>query len=53
MAAHGHFHWNELLARNIEAAKDFYAKTVGWSYQPMTMADGATYWVARRNRSLG
>jgi predicted enzyme related to lactoylglutathione lyase len=46
MAAHGHFHWNELLARNIEAAKDFYAKTIGWSYQPMTMADGATYWVA-------
>ena len=46
MAAHGHFHWNELLARNIEAAKDFYAKTIGWSYQPMTMADGATYWLA-------
>ncbi len=46
MAAHGHFHWNELLARNIDGAKDFYAKTIGWSYQPMTMADGATYWLA-------
>jgi predicted enzyme related to lactoylglutathione lyase len=46
MAAHGNFHWNELLARNIEGAKDFYAKTIGWSYQPMTMADGATYWLA-------
>ena len=46
MAAHGHFHWNELLARNIDGAKDFYAKAIGWSYQPMTMADGATYWLA-------
>jgi uncharacterized protein len=46
MAAHGHFHWNELLARNIEGAKDFYAKAIGWSYQPMAMADGATYWLA-------
>ena len=46
MAAHGNFHWNELLARDIEGAKDFYAKTIGWSYQPMKMADGATYWVA-------
>jgi predicted enzyme related to lactoylglutathione lyase len=46
MAAHGHFHWNELLTRNIEGPKDFYAKTIGWTYQPMTMADGATYWLA-------
>ena len=46
MAAHGHFHWNELLARNIEAAKDFYAKTIGWSYQPMATPDGSTYWLA-------
>ena len=47
MAAHGHFHWNELLARNIDGAKDFYAKAIGWSYQPMALADGgATYWLA-------
>ncbi|MBX9826971.1 MAG: VOC family protein [Xanthobacteraceae bacterium] len=46
MAAHGHFHWNELLARDIEGAKAFYEETIGWSYQPMAMADGATYWVA-------
>jgi predicted enzyme related to lactoylglutathione lyase len=46
MAAHGHFHWNELLARDIEGAKAFYEKTIGWSWQPMAMADGATYWVA-------
>jgi predicted enzyme related to lactoylglutathione lyase len=46
MAAHGHFHWNELLARDIEGAKRFYEQTIGWSWQPMAMADGATYWVA-------
>ena len=46
MAAHGHFHWNERLARDVEQAKKFYADTIGWGYQPMAMADGATYWVA-------
>jgi predicted enzyme related to lactoylglutathione lyase len=49
MAAHGHFHWNELVARDVEGAKKFYEKTIGWSWQPMGMADGATYWVAIMN----
>lgn len=49
MAAHGHFHWNELLARDVERAKRFYETTVGWSWQPMAMADGATYWLAIMN----
>ena len=47
MAAHGSFHWNELLTRDVERAKKFYAQTIGWSYEPMAMADGATYWVAK------
>jgi predicted enzyme related to lactoylglutathione lyase len=46
MAAHGHFHWNERLARDVEQAKRFYADTIGWTYQPHAMADGATYWLA-------
>jgi len=46
MAAHGHFHWNERLARDVEQAKTFYNKTIGWTYQPHPMADGATYWLA-------
>ena len=49
MAAHGSFHWNELLTRDVERAKKFYAQTIGWSYEPMAMADGATYWVATMN----
>jgi len=47
MATHGSFHWNELLTRDIERAKKFYAQTIGWSFEPMAMADGATYWVAK------
>ena len=46
MAQHGHFHWNELLARDGERAKKFYTDMVGWTWQPMPMADGSTYWVA-------
>jgi predicted enzyme related to lactoylglutathione lyase len=46
MAAHGHFHWNERLARDVEQAKTFYSKTIGWTYQPHPMADGTTYWLA-------
>src|SRR5262245_14647866 len=46
MASHGHFHWNELLTRDVERAKRFYATTIGWSVAAMPMQDGATYWVA-------
>jgi predicted enzyme related to lactoylglutathione lyase len=46
MASHGHFHWNELLTKDVERAKKFYQQTIGWSFQPMPMQDGATYWVA-------
>jgi predicted enzyme related to lactoylglutathione lyase len=46
MASHAHFHWNELLAKDVERTKKFYQQTIGWSFQPMPMQDGATYWVA-------
>jgi predicted enzyme related to lactoylglutathione lyase len=45
--SHGHFHWNELLARDVERAKRFYSQTIGWTFEPMPMGDGATYWVAK------
>jgi predicted enzyme related to lactoylglutathione lyase len=47
MAAHGHFHWNELLTPDVERAKQFYSTAIGWDFDPMPMEDGATYWVAR------
>jgi hypothetical protein len=45
--SHGRFHWNELLARDVDAAKKFYADTIGWTYDGMPMPDGQTYWVAK------
>lgn len=45
--AHGHFAWNELVTKDVEAAKSFYAKILGWSYEPMPMPQGGTYWLAK------
>lgn len=46
MTAHGHFHWNELVTRDVEKAKKFYGDAVGWTFEGMPMPDG-TYWVAK------
>ena len=39
--SHGTFYWNELMTRDVEGAKKFYADTLGWSYDAMPMPDGA------------
>ena len=39
MTAHGAFHWNELMTRDVKKAKDFYKKTLGWTYDDMPMGD--------------
>lgn len=46
MTTNGQFHWNELMTRDAEKLKDFYAKSVGWTYDEMKMGDGPSYWVA-------
>ena len=46
MRSHGQFHWNELMTRDAERAKAFYAQTLGWTFDGMPMPDG-TYWVAK------
>ena len=43
---HGVFHWNELLTNEVEAAKAFYEKTLGWSFDEMPMP-GFTYHIAK------
>ena len=35
----GAFHWNELMTRDVRKAKDFYAKTLGWTYDDVPMGD--------------
>jgi uncharacterized protein len=47
--SHGQFHWNELMTRNVEKAKRFYADTLGWTYDTMPMPDGGTYTIAMVN----
>src|SRR5262245_35446222 len=51
MAAHGTFYWNELMSRDAEKAKAFYAATIGWTFDgmPMPDGDGGTYWIAKMN----
>jgi predicted enzyme related to lactoylglutathione lyase len=46
MTAHGSFHWNELVTRDVEKAKKFYGGTIGWTFDGLPMPDG-TYWVAK------
>jgi predicted enzyme related to lactoylglutathione lyase len=45
--AHGSFCWNELTTHDPAQAKKFYADIIGWTFDPMTMQDGGTYWVAK------
>jgi predicted enzyme related to lactoylglutathione lyase len=46
MASHGTFHWNELMTRDPEKAKQFYSAAIGWTFEAMPMANG-TYWMAK------
>jgi len=45
-AEHGNFYWNELMTRDVEKAKKFYADTIGWTFDAMPMPNG-TYWIAK------
>jgi uncharacterized protein len=52
MTAHGAFHWNELMTRDIAKSKDFYAKTLGWTYEDMPMGPGMTYTMIKSNGAM-
>ena len=51
-SAHGNFYWNELMTRDAEKAKKFYADVIGWGFDGMEMPDG-TYWVAKKMGYFG
>ncbi|MEL6746337.1 MAG: VOC family protein [Pseudomonadota bacterium] len=40
------FSWNELVTADVEKAMTFYREVLGWTFEPMPMEDGTTYWVA-------
>jgi len=44
---HGTFYWNELMTRDVERAKKFYAQTIGWTFDSMPMPGGGAYWLAK------
>ncbi|MDP2409736.1 MAG: VOC family protein [Pseudolabrys sp.] len=44
--AHGSFIWNELVTHDIDKAKAFYAKALGWTFESMPSPNG-TYWIAK------
>ena len=52
MADHGTFYWNELMTRDAEKAKAFYAETLGWTFDAMAMPEGGTYWLAKAGDAL-
>ncbi|MBS7544517.1 VOC family protein [Ancylobacter oerskovii] len=45
---HGAIVWNELNSHDVEAAKSFYGRLMGWDFVPMPVGD-RTYWVIKKN----
>ncbi len=45
--------WNELMTRDIEAAKPFYQEVFGWSYEAMDMGPGGIYNVIEGGENNG
>ncbi len=48
---HGTVHWTELNTHDVEAAKAYYAKVCGWSFDEMPMDEGA-YYVAMKGEEM-
>ncbi len=47
MATHGHVIWSELNSHDPEAAKSFFAKTLGWAFEDMALEDGGSYGIIK------
>ena len=41
--------WHELNTWEPEIALAFYGRTLGWQFEPSTLPDGASYWIARKD----
>ncbi len=52
MAGHGTFYWNELMTRDAARAQDFYAKTLGWTFDSMPMGEFGDYHVAMLGETM-
>lgn len=48
MWSHGKFFWNELMTRDVEASKTFFADTLGWTFDAVPTPEGSgAYWIAK------
>lgn len=47
MTPHGHFHWNELMTRDVPAAQKTYSEGMGWTFDEMPMPDGTLYYICK------
>ncbi|MBU0983470.1 MAG: VOC family protein [candidate division Zixibacteria bacterium] len=45
----GHFCWNELMTRDVDAAKTFYSGLLGWVGTDMPMGDAGHYTVFKKD----
>lgn len=52
MTAHGHFHWNELMTRDVAAAKKLYGEALGWTFEEMPMPDGTLYHICKAGNEM-
>lgn len=51
---HGDFSWCELLTRDVEGSKKFYAELIGWTMEDMPMDEGGSYTVLKAgDRAVG
>ena len=53
MFEHGQFYWNELMTTDVEKAKAFYARTLGWSYDSMPMPEGEYHIIKQGEDMVG
>ena len=53
MFEHGQFYWNELMTTDVEKAKAFYARTLGWSYESMPMPEGEYHLITLGEEMVG
>ena len=45
MTTNGQFNWNELQTGDADRAIEFYAASVGWTFEAEQMPSGGTYWL--------
>ena len=48
---HGTFVWNDLLTSDVDKAKTFFARTLGWTYEDFSL-EGQPYFVIRTGEEM-